>query len=258
MAAANADGTRMSHDLSPLLVDFDYEPGRLKARVVRAADGRELLQVRVELGLLQMECEGRPDGRGSVVGEADAFLRQRRAVGGDVAGADASEQLLGGGALAAALRLELIQYQQRAVAFLAVGDFARALRDAEAVRVGTTMVAGLGGAAEREWSESARFSAVVLRTRAAAAMLAVAGRTREAGSVIESGLAMLREAAEFVGIDEHFDTLADVRSLRALRDTLVPQLPPAQRSELEERLRAAVRAENYELAAILRDELRLL
>jgi protein-arginine kinase activator protein McsA len=38
----------------------------------------------------------------------------------------------------------------------------------------------------------------------------------------------------------------------------VPQLPPAQRTELEERLRAAVRAENYELAAILRDELRLM
>ena len=47
-------------------------------------------------------------------------------------------------------------------------------------------------------------------------------------------------------------------ALRALRDTLVPQLPPAQRSELEARLRAAVLAENFELAAILRDELRMM
>jgi protein-arginine kinase activator protein McsA len=38
----------------------------------------------------------------------------------------------------------------------------------------------------------------------------------------------------------------------------VPRLPPAQRAELEARLRAAIAAENYELAAILRDELRLL
>lgn len=248
----------MRHDLSPLLTDFDYEPGRLKARIVRAADGREVLQVRVELGLLQMECEGRPDGRGSVLAEAEAFLDRLRNRAAEAGGAGAADSALGGGALAAALRLELIQYQQRAVAFLAVGDSARALRDAEVVRMGTATVARLGGPAEREWSESARFSAVVLRTRAAAAMLAAAGRPREAGSVIETGLAMLREAAVFVGIDEHFDTLADVRSLRALRDTLVPQLPPAQRSELEERLRAAVRAENYELAAILRDELRLL
>jgi hypothetical protein len=69
---------------------------------------------------------------------------------------------------------------------------------------------------------------------------------------------MLREAAERISIGEHFDTLSDVTALRALRDTLVPQLPPAQRSELEARLRAAVLAENFELAAILRDELRML
>ena len=43
-----------------------------------------------------------------------------------------------------------------------------------------------------------------------------------------------------------------------LRDALVPQLPVSQRSELEERIRAAIDAENYELAAILRDELRIL
>lgn len=266
MIAPNADGTGMDHDLSRLLEDFDYEPGRLKARVARAADGRELLQVRLELGLLQMECEGRPDGRASVFDEAEAFLeRLRDAAGG---GADGAQGAGIGGSrrdwpgpnpmLAAALRLELIQHQQRSVAFLSLGDFARAFRDAEAVRTGTALVARLGGGAEREWSEGARFSAIVLRTRAAAAVLATSGRAREAGSVIEAGISMLREAAEFVGIDEHFDTLADVRSLRALRDTLVPQLPPAQRSELEERLRAAVRAENYELAAILRDELRLL
>jgi hypothetical protein len=55
-----------------------------------------------------------------------------------------------------------------------------------------------------------------------------------------------------------FESLGDVIALRTMRDTLVPQLPPAQRAELEARLRAAVLAENYELAAILRDELRLL
>jgi protein-arginine kinase activator protein McsA len=39
---------------------------------------------------------------------------------------------------------------------------------------------------------------------------------------------------------------------------LVPKLPSSQRAELQERLRAAIDSENYELAAILRDELRLL
>ena len=50
----------------------------------------------------------------------------------------------------------------------------------------------------------------------------------------------------------------EVQLLRGMREMLVPKLPTSQRSELEERLRAAIRAENYELAAILRDELRQL
>jgi len=49
-----------------------------------------------------------------------------------------------------------------------------------------------------------------------------------------------------------------VQLLHGLRDALVPKLPSSQRMELEERLSAAISAENYELAAILRDELRML
>ena len=112
--------------------------------------------------------------------------------------------------------------------------------------------------AEREWAEGARFSVVVLRTRCEAASLVALGRSREAAGAVERGLERLRDAAARIGIADAFESLGDVVALRALRDTLVPQLPPAQRTELEARLRAAILAENFELAAILRDELRLL
>ena len=46
--------------------------------------------------------------------------------------------------------------------------------------------------------------------------------------------------------------------LEGMRDVLQPKLPVSQRHELEERLRNALSSENYELAAILRDELRQL
>src|SRR4051812_18189885 len=41
---------------------YDPEPGEVVARKLRARDGREILQIRIELGLIQMEVEGRPDG----------------------------------------------------------------------------------------------------------------------------------------------------------------------------------------------------
>jgi hypothetical protein len=53
-----------------------------------------------------------------------------------------------------------------------------------------------------------------------------------------------------------FERSSEVTLLRGMRDALVPRLPTSKRAELEERLRRAVAAENFELAAILRDELR--
>jgi len=43
-----------------------------------------------------------------------------------------------------------------------------------------------------------------------------------------------------------------------MREALAPKLPVSARAELQSRLKQALESENYELAAILRDELRLM
>ena len=53
----------MSLDLNTILKDWPYESGTVKVRKITGLDGREKLQLRVDLGLLQMEITGRPDGR---------------------------------------------------------------------------------------------------------------------------------------------------------------------------------------------------
>ena len=52
-----------SQDIDQILKDWPYQPGVISARLVRAGDGREVLQMRIEMGLLQLETTGRPDGR---------------------------------------------------------------------------------------------------------------------------------------------------------------------------------------------------
>ena len=46
-----------------MLRGWDYEPGTLNVRKVNGMDGEPKLQMRLDLGLLQMEMNGRPDGR---------------------------------------------------------------------------------------------------------------------------------------------------------------------------------------------------
>ncbi len=53
----------MSFDLGPMLEGFDYVPGRVTARLVVGDDGREKIQMRTELGLVQLEADGPPDGK---------------------------------------------------------------------------------------------------------------------------------------------------------------------------------------------------
>jgi len=45
-----------------ILKNWEYSPGEVDARLARGDDGREVVQLRIDMGLLQMEVDGRPDG----------------------------------------------------------------------------------------------------------------------------------------------------------------------------------------------------
>src|SRR4051812_35562945 len=60
------------YDIDRYLKEWAYEPGEVTARLVTAADGREILQMRIEMGLLQLEVTHRPDG--TRPGGADTYF----------------------------------------------------------------------------------------------------------------------------------------------------------------------------------------
>ena len=51
-----------SKDITPVLKGWDYESGTINVRKINGVDGAPKLQMRLDLGLLQMEMNGRPDG----------------------------------------------------------------------------------------------------------------------------------------------------------------------------------------------------
>src|ERR1700744_581715 len=50
-------------DIAQALRGWAFEPGQVNVRLIRGNDGKPKLQLRLDLGLLQMELEGRPDGK---------------------------------------------------------------------------------------------------------------------------------------------------------------------------------------------------
>ena len=51
----------MQRDISVILGEWDYVPGELSVRKVDATEGGFKIQVRMDLGLMQLEWDGRPD-----------------------------------------------------------------------------------------------------------------------------------------------------------------------------------------------------
>ena len=52
----------MNQDIDYILRGWDFKPGIVQDGKVQARDGRQVIQMRADLGVLQLETQGRPDG----------------------------------------------------------------------------------------------------------------------------------------------------------------------------------------------------
>src|SRR5205807_5327383 len=109
------------------LQGWEARPGTLQARLVQARDGRQVLQLRIDLGILQIEINDRPDGSRphGFASYFDYLKHQARLA--DRAG---QELALSEEQCEEADR-EFVQYYHRRVGWLTLRNYARAIADAD-------------------------------------------------------------------------------------------------------------------------------
>ena len=162
------------------------------AREVRARDGRTVVQVRVELGVLQMEVGGRPDGtRPHGFATYLDYLRYRAAGRGQAPGGKAPPWTMSREHCTAADR-EFVQFYHRRVAWLALQRYDRALLDADHTLALMDFVCR-HGADEEYIASHERFRGLVLfhRTQAAAALALERRKPEEAIDIVREGVERL-------------------------------------------------------------------
>src|SRR5947208_1755821 len=117
----------MPRDIDQAVQGGDCKPGVVQARVIATGSGREVIQMRVDLGILQLEMTGRPDGA-RPHGHATYcdYLRHlaRRA---DRAG----EPFTLDEEQCQEADREFVQYYHRRVAWMALRQFPKAIADAD-------------------------------------------------------------------------------------------------------------------------------
>jgi hypothetical protein len=143
------------------------------------------------------------------------------------------------------------------LAFEALSEHARVVRDASRnLRVIQFVADHAQSDEDIAAFERTRPDLLRAKTIATARLMLATGEQRAAVVVIDDGLEIMAQWYAARGMGRQLDASPEVAALRAMRDSLSPRLPASQKAELRDRLAAAIKAENYELAAILRDELK--
>ncbi len=240
-------------DLTQSLQEWPWRPGKLDVRRFQGVDGRVLIQVRVELGILQMEADGPPAGVDGSEVQPEVTPMQ------PVAASNRETQSLLDLNAVTQLASVMSQRRQRGLACAMLEDWMRARRDAEDnVRALDLVAARAADVGDRKRFEPWRPHELAMIARADAAMAIASGRRDLAKAALENGLLRVHGSLQKQGQSHQAEASPESTLLRALLDAITLKLPASQRVELERRLQQAVLAENYELAAILRDELRIM
>ncbi|HXU76904.1 MAG TPA: UvrB/UvrC motif-containing protein [Methylomirabilota bacterium] len=247
----------MDFDISHLLEHWDYQPGQVVVRRFTAKDGKEKIQLRVDLGLLQMNAEGRPDGK-KPFGHSSLFDHYQARLYKHLAAHDGNPE---GFSLKAEdcskLQLEAVQYHHRYICLLQLEDYAGVVRDAERNLAVFDFVAKHTESEDLSWSLlqfKPQLLMVLARARGTQALqnddYSLAVQSVEEG--IEKIRAFYRESAR----TEAAEQSGEVHSLETWLEEIRAKRPLSAREKLEQALNDAVKREDYEKAARVRDALR--
>src|SRR6516164_11261453 len=102
----------LSKDITSILAGWEHDPDDLQVRIVAGDDGRDKIQMRIDLGLMQMELTGHPAGTRTEGRESLLDALEARA---EAAAAADEEFALDSKACAGLLR-EGVQYYHRYLA----------------------------------------------------------------------------------------------------------------------------------------------
>jgi hypothetical protein len=242
----------MSQDISFLVQGWDYDPNEVTVRKITGIDGREKIQMRLDLGILQMETEGRPDGRRPFGRESlleyhlERRQRHEERNGFDDFSLSADE--------CNDLKQEAMQYYYRYLSLFHLGEYSKVLRDTQRnLRVFDLIHDCAQEENDRQSLEQFRPYVLMMNTRARACMYLEEREFDAALEEIECGVERIEDFFREIEREELADACREIAFLQDWAERIQSTSPLGR---LRQELRLAVETEDYERAAKLRDEIR--
>jgi len=253
----------VTKDISQTLEGWDFDPDQISVRIVTGDDGREKIQLRLDLGLLQMEFDGRPDGKRMAGCDSwlDYYQQQQRKHDGK--NPDQASFVLESEDCVQLLR-EGVQYYHRYISFWHLERYELCARDTNRnLRLFTFVREHARHAKDKLQFDQWRPYVTMMHARAVATPLLGLKDYRAALGAIDAGIASIRGFLKEYNQLENAENCNELVFLLRWReeitskqsdDSLVEPYDPLQRLQAE--LEQAVSEERFEDAARLRDTIR--
>ena len=244
----------MNLDIGDTLEGWPFEPGQVIVRKIVGRDGNEKIQMRLDLGLLQMELTGRPDGmrphgQDSLLAHYEQKLQRYEQEHGRDAGFELDEKAC------EMLRTEAVMYYHRYLAQFVLEDFEAVERDTmRNLRVMDLCNAYAAEQSDRYVLEQHRPYVLMMCTRARAQGALRDHRPKQALAAVQRGVADIEAFAQRFASEAMGDP-PELTILNALAREIETRIPVDPMSKLQSDLDLAVAEERYEDAARLRDKL---
>jgi hypothetical protein len=250
------EGKGLNKDILPLLKGWDYEPGTINVRKINGTDGAPKLQMRLDLGLLQMEMNGRPDGvrpHGceSLLDYFESQLREHRTRNGTELGFHLTSSQC------QSLREEAVMYYHRYLSLFVLEEFPSVVRDtARNLRVLDLCGKFAVNEQDRLVLEQYRPYITMMHVRARASLLFKEKRYVDALDAVKEGIGKIKDFFVRFGQEEAFGQSNEVKVLKKFAREIRRKLPVDPVQKLQAQLERAVKREAYEEAARIRDEIK--
>lgn len=245
----------MNHDISVQLRGWEYNANEVTVRKIIGVDGSEKIQMRLDLGLLQMETTGRPDGlhpngHDSLLEYHLSRRSTHEQVHGDIEGFElASDEC-------SDIKQEAMQYYYRYLSLFHLGEYAGVIRDTQRNLHAFDLVRDHSeDDNERASLEQFRPYVLMMNTRAKACLLLEDEEFDFALEKIESGIGRIQDFFFEVERPDLAENCREIAFLRDWSERIRSNRPLSPQERLKQELQIAVEAEDYERAAKLRDEI---
>jgi len=240
----------MKSDISKILNDWEFEQGN-NIRFIKGEDGREILQIRLPLGIEQYELSGRPDGKKPLKKESylenyTDKLNTAKTKNKKFELSSKDFQIL---------RNESLLFYYRYLILFQIGEYARTIQDTEHNLKICQMVEKHYDSDNK--SQLLQYLPYILRiNKVSQAMIFLQNKEIEkARDFIKTGIDEIKKIKK---IDTDVFQYEKSRSLNHMAEILknIKSQFPDEKDVLEEELKRAIELEDFKWAAEIRDKIK--